>query len=414
MKTSFLRMSFFGPVAASACILGLSAISTRGDALDNWSYSQINTNPLGYIGLLVTGTAYGNGNYVAAGEFASSDFGVVQASPDGKTWAAGTNQAPGGFILDMYDVAFGNGVFAAVGWDYYDGYNIYHSTNGLSWTWHQTAIGNVYRVIYGGGLFVAVGDGVLTNGTGTTNRNIYTSPDGLTWTARNSGAPASEVGPINDVAYGAGHFVAIDGGNHFYISTTGSTWSRSTNSNGGSQISFCNNIFIVPVGSGTNALSTDGLNWTQVTNATASTFGRVIYGDGCFVALAGSKIFSSTDGTNWTQRITSISTNVALRAITYAKNRFLTVGYTPVIGSPVLPVAYFSDPTVAASINRGFPPQVTVSGLSGRSYRVEERDSLATGSWSPANTNSSGAVPFTWTDPQPANVVRFYRAVLLP
>jgi hypothetical protein len=366
------------------------------------------------MGLLVGGVAYGNGNYVAAGEFANDDFGVLQASPDGKTWTAGTNQAPGGWILDMYDIAFGNGVFVAVGWDYYDGYNIYHSTNGSSWTWHQTAIGNVYRVIYGGGLFVAVGDGVLTNGTGTTNRNIYTSPDGVTWTARNSGALATDVNPIYDVAYGAGRFVAVDNANHFYKSTTGTTWTRSANSSGGSVISFCNNLFILPTGLGTNALSTDGVSWTLVNNNTATMFGRVIYADGCFVALAGYKIFSSTDGTNWTQHLTAIPSSAGLGAITYARNRFLTVGFKPVGSTPVFPVAYFSDPTVAASINRGFPPQVTVSGLSGRSYRVDQRDSLATGSWTPANTNSAGVVPFTWTDPKPANDVRFYRAVLLP
>ena len=142
------------------------------------------------------------------------------------------------------------GIFVAVGWDADTGTNIYHSTDGIHWTPHQTAIGNFYRVAYGRGIFVAVGDDDLVGwGGGTTNCNIYTSPDGTTWTARNSGAPANDVQPITDVAYGAGRFVAVDGAYHFYTSTSGSSWIRTTSSSAGSHISYCNDHFIVPTGS---------------------------------------------------------------------------------------------------------------------------------------------------------------------
>jgi hypothetical protein len=169
-----------------------------------------------------------------------------------------------------------------------------HKSNGINWTSHTTKISNFYGVTYGGGLFVAVSDGYLLGTSNQTNRNIYTSPDGITWTARNSGSPVTDVHSIRDVAYGAGRFVAVDGQGYFYTSTTGSTWTRSYTSNAGGRVSYCNSLFIVPAGSGANLVSADGLTWSLLMNNTASTFGRVIYTNGLYAALSGTNVFTST------------------------------------------------------------------------------------------------------------------------
>jgi len=133
---------------------------------------------------------------------------------------------------------------------------------------------SLVRVTYGGGLFVAVGDGVTLQPSSTyTNRNIYTTPDGIAWTARNCGAPAAEAQPIWDVAYGAGRFVAVDSGNHFYSSTTGLSWTRTTATNSG-WINFSNGHFIAAAGPGTNLLSNDGVNWAAVGTGTTNSFNR--------------------------------------------------------------------------------------------------------------------------------------------
>jgi hypothetical protein len=388
----------------------------RADALDNWTPAQLVTNPIGYMGFGVGSVAYGNGRYVAVGQYASGDPGVVQTSTDGTNWVMFSYQDS--MILDLYDVAFGNGTFVAVGWDYFGGNNLYNSTNGTNWTSHHSLISNFYRVIYGGGLFVAVGDGLLLQSSATINRNIYTSPDGITWAARNSGSPANDVPPIRDVAYGAGRFVAVDGGtttaNHFYTSTTGSTWTRTSRPGGTGVISFCNGLFVVPAGPGTNLLSTDGVLWAFVTNTTATAFARVVYADGFYLAFSvGPKLFTSTDGTNWTQRAAQIPSNVTLGSAAYVNRRFLAVGsaYPP---SPVLPMAYFSDPTVALTISSGLPPNLQVSGVLGRSYRVEKCDTLPSTNWQPLTNFTLAASPTTLTDTQATNAAGFYRAVLLP
>ena len=389
----------------------LAPVLTRADALDNWTSSQVVTTPAGVYGMLFSGVAYGNGRYVAVGEYVEDDRGLIQTSEDGVHW---TLRSQGDYsILDLYDVTFGNGVFVAVGWDWFGGQNIYHSTNGVSWTSHHTAIGNVYRVCYGAGTFVAVGDGSVLQGSTYTNRNIYTSPDGITWTARNSGSLAGDVPPIRDVACGPTGFLAVDNAQHLYRSGTGATWTRTSLSGAGSRISFCHDRFLLPAGPGTNLVSTDGATWVSVTNTTGANFGRVVYADGCYLALSGPSLFTSLDATNWLARSLPSSGNVTLTAAAYGNRRFVPAGYS---GGPLpwLPLAYVSDPTVALGLNPGFPLQLQVSGIVGKSYRIDQVNDLRSGTWQPANTFYLSTSPCTWSDPHATNACRFYRAVLLP
>src|SRR5438034_6488146 len=95
-----------------AVLAYVSPIGAHADALDNWTYSQVDTNHLGYRGDQLSGVAYGNGVYVAAGYATASDEGRLQTSQDGVNW---TNQ--NSVFLDLYDVAFANGIFVAVGYD---------------------------------------------------------------------------------------------------------------------------------------------------------------------------------------------------------------------------------------------------------------------------------------------------------
>lgn len=326
------------------------------------------------------------------------------------------------YITDLYDVTFGNGTFVAVGWGGLGNPNLYHSTNGIDWTNHSSSIANFYRVIYGAGLFVAVGDGDLPLG-GTTNYNIYTSPDGMNWTPQWSGAPANDVQQITDVAYGGGRFVAVDfPGNYYcsnyYTSTTGSNWVRRPSPCPGSSVSYCKDRFFRPAGPGTNLVSTSSIfppfiSWITLTNDTGVQFGRMIYADGTYLALAGSKIFISTNGTNWVLRSTGIPSNTFLSEVTTDSRRFFAVGSVRP-GPPVQPAAYISDPVVDLGITHGLPPVLSLSGLVGRSYRVDRNPGLDPNNWSPLATLTLTNSPSALTDSQATNLSGFYRAVLLP
>src|SRR5436190_3900085 len=135
----------------------LSLASVRADPLDNWTSANVNIAPGGFSlnGLNFNAAAFGNGRYVAVGQYASSDAATVQTSEDGTNWTLRHNDFS---IFDLFDVTYGNGLFVAVGWDADTGRNIYSSTNGIDWTPHTTAMANVYAVAFGNGTFVAVGD----------------------------------------------------------------------------------------------------------------------------------------------------------------------------------------------------------------------------------------------------------------
>ena len=107
-------------------------------------------------------------------------------------------------------VAFGNGTFVAIAivgdslkWD-----EALVSTNGIDWT--EFPGGDFLAVGYGNGLFVAVGG----------EEQIYSSPDGITWTQRNSGDPSY----LYSVAYGNGQFVVAGSSGAILSSPDGIQW----------------------------------------------------------------------------------------------------------------------------------------------------------------------------------------------
>ncbi len=390
----------------------LTASSARADALDNWTSASFSPN-----NFFLHGVTYGGGRYVAVGqENAIWDYGVIVTSEDGLNWTLRKSGSVNGTPSELHKVTYANGTFVAVGWDYFGGVNLYHSANGIDWTQHASLISNFHGVTYGAGLFVAVGDGSLVGAIATTNRQIYTSANGSTWTARNSGAPANDVRRINDVAYGAGRFVAIDGSGYFYTSTSGTTWTRSTGGDplysGSSSVSFCNGLFIAAC-KNTNFVSADGLSWSVMVKDTTYVLGRVIFENGLYVALSGATILTSTNGTNWIQRDPQIPANTLVDDIAFGNANVVAVGYTNSFPSNRAR-AYRSDSFVGLGLNPGFPPQLKVSGLTGRSYRIEHLTNLLSSNWQPLATFPLTNSPCTWTDTQATDSQRYYRAVLLP
>lgn len=438
MKTNFVShaepRSLATKVMATALgVAALTAFSAMADALDNWTPCQVDTNQLGTYGFTFDGVAYGNGCFVTAGSHiigdVSGDLGIVEISQDGTNWAKVSTEIPP-FVLELFDITYGNGIFVAVGWDGFGGSNIWSSTDGVHWTSHTNAtVSNFNGLTFGGGLFVAVGDGSVPigNGGGQTNVNIYTSPDGMVWTPQTthqwSGAE------LLDVAYGAGAYVAIDAAGVTYRSTTGSNWTgQASVGNDPTQppaghVSFCNGHFIALGNTGTNFVSYlvagNLLRWSPMVKDTTNVFTKVISRNGLYVGLNESTVFTSTNGTNWIQRNLQVPQNVSLTDIAFGERNMVAIGnimgrYPP--PPPTVPVAYVSDPFITLGINSGVPPVLTVSGLAGGSYRLEYLDGLQSGTnnWQTLISFSMSSSPFTWTDLTATDSQRFYRAVLLP
>ncbi len=413
----FRRGGESAPLLLAILLCGFARSSTA-DSLDRWTpvSLQPTPNPMYSYGCRFEAVAYGNGRFVAAGQYVADDYGVVETSTDGINWSM--PNLPWYGPDELFDIAYGAGVFVAAGWGGLGGYDLYYSTDGASWTTINPRLANINRVIYAGGQFVAVSDGVVTGSVvgppwgGSTNRSILTSPDGVNWTARRCGSPSTDVHPLYDVAYGLGLYVAVDDSHNFYTSNDGAAWTRTADSHANSRINFCNDRFIVPAGAGTNYVSFNGTSWLTMNNTTGLAFGRILYAAGYYVAAAGSTICTSRDATNWTTRPVPSSAGLAFSGLTYANGRFWAPGglvdsYT---NSPAL---YCSgDPCELQTVGRS-PPQLQLQGLQGQNYELQWREDLKTGSWATLTNFTLGATPFTCTDPQATNRLRFYRAVML-
>jgi hypothetical protein len=124
----------------------------------------------------------------------------------GKTWVDAQRLGGGGddnFLLRT--VAFGDGLFVALGWQ------LYTSPDGKTWTMRTKAAGQwMGGVRFGAGRFVAAG------GYG---ESTY-STDGLTWPQ--GGARMTDA--ARSVAFGNGLWVARADSNHWWQTSTGETW----------------------------------------------------------------------------------------------------------------------------------------------------------------------------------------------
>jgi cytoskeletal protein CcmA (bactofilin family) len=256
---------------------------------------------------LILSIAYGNGLWVAGG-----NFGPIRTSTDGSTWTTVTSNFG---TTSIQSVAYGNGLWVAGG---YTG-QIRTSTDGSTWTTVTSNFGttNINSVAYGNGLWVAGGY------TG----QMRTSTDGSTWTTVTSNFGDTT---IRSIAYGNGLWIA--GGNYGQMrtSTDGSTWTTVTSNFGNSlvfSIAYGNGLWIAGGLSGQMRTSTDGSTWTTVTSNFGTTIiWSIAYGNGLWIAGGNAgQMRTSTDGSTWTT-VTSNFGSTLIRSIAYGNNLWVAGG----------------------------------------------------------------------------------------
>jgi len=160
--------------------------------------------------------------------------------------------------------------------------------------------------------------------------------------------------PINTVvtskAFGASTSVTIASAG--FSTATPSTFSSSTmpNAIAWNAVAYGNGYYVAVAGSNTTsgAYSTDGVNWTASTMPSSATWTFVAYGNGYFVAVCinSSAGAYSTNGTTWTANTFPSSLN--WDGITYGNGKFVAVqgGGSSAVG------AYFAQ-TQTLPVNFG-------------------------------------------------------------
>jgi hypothetical protein len=150
--------------------------------------------------------AYGNGKYVAVGEW-NQDKTSVATSTDGSAWTVQSGVTDSTMFTD---IAFGNGKFVAVGSEGYSTPKLKTSVDGVTWsdpTLPVQAIQTLFSVTFTDNQFIALGYAYDNSGN-VSALSIWTSPDGTNWTNRSSSYP-NQTDAISDIIYDGSKYILL-------------------------------------------------------------------------------------------------------------------------------------------------------------------------------------------------------------
>ncbi len=227
--------------------------------------------------------AFLGSQFIAVG--GTAGVGVVRRSADGEQWLT-LGVDPGAWIGDVARHVGGADLLVAVG---ENGGRWYSTDWGTTLTASSTAppAGHFFRVATNDLLSVAVGESA---GEGMTS----VSSDGQTWSdAAVAGAP------LHAVVYGAGVFVAVGSSGRCSVSTDGVSWTDfALSSDDYQHLAYVNSEFVIP-GTQGEFRSTDGYTWAFVSPTPRRVFA---YGAGIHIGVAeDGRVYRSADGMVWTQ-----------------------------------------------------------------------------------------------------------------
>ena len=286
----------------------------RSSSTTQWSVASIwkpvTIDPL----FSLHGAAFGNGHYVAVGTY-SADYhaftaNVAVTSPDGINYTVGeTFHFPNG-DKPFNDVAFGNGLFVAVGEDAI----IQTSADGKVWDFRQVVAGQTLNAVtYGGGQFVAIGD----------NGFISRSNDGKTWSQGFTGLWSK----FNGLTFANGQFVAVGTNGTIATSPNGITWTARLSGTAKQlkSVAFGNSMWLAVGYDGIACWSMNGTTWTSYTVDANAHLNHVMFANGQFVAVGlNGKIFTFPNAFIGTARVSKTSAH--LWGIMHGANQFVAVG----------------------------------------------------------------------------------------
>lgn len=243
--------------------------------LDDWEEYQLNSNYLKSADI-----AYGNGVFVVCGSKSTSTSTWIYRSTDGESWSPIQLPTTVGFALHCNSVKFINNrfVIATNGWEteHSSGGVItsidekvafFESTNGINWTLRLLVINrgtdqnykhaSAMDIDYHNGLYVYVG----------TNGNIYTSPNLVNWTKRDSGTSLKLVG----ISYGKGQFIITGDQGIILTSSNGINWKKQDSTTNAYLIRsrYANGMYIACGYNGSILQSIDGVSWQDIDEGTA-------------------------------------------------------------------------------------------------------------------------------------------------
>jgi hypothetical protein len=296
-----------------ASAVGSFVVLTATDGT-NWTVTQ----PLPNMNIEnIYQIAYGNGTFVAVGRMPGKehDSGVVLTSGDGVHWTENS------FDIEFNSIVYGAGIFVLIGYN-----NNYTSTDGVNWTpipkQYAGALYEYSQLLYTGSVFADF------NGT-----QFASSPNGAVWQTQDMGLidwSAYAAVPTMDypgvsvtgAVYGDGMYVAVGAyypdpqkGSPYPIVITSPDavkWTMTKVDDQLNGLTFGNGVFAAISSQGRTSTgllqggmitSSDGIIWTTRDTGTKTSYGAVFFCNDRFVALGSDgTISTSPDGVNWSNQ----------------------------------------------------------------------------------------------------------------
>ena len=330
-----------------ALILGALSVSPIRAAHPLEEWGQRTAPGTGY-GL--NAVAFGNGIFMAVG-----GNGTTLISADGVNW---TNSSPGNYG-ELRNVHFLNGEFNVVG----NTNRLLRSADGVNWTAFTLPPGNYWDVAYGNNVYLVVGSG-----------QTFASTDSVNW---RDAAPRINVFPQGDVAvrvgcvvFGAGEFVAMPlyvnypAEQGFFHSTNGTNWTFTSGPyNAGvpnvqpSDMIYADGLFLIASRAPRGIYSSsNGVSWTGASAGNGfGTPGAIAYGAGYFVVAQNPPpdggVFSSTNAITWQRRAGLDPSSAVPTGVAFGNGTFVVVGING------------SDPIIYQSGNLSGAPTILIEPL---------------------------------------------------
>jgi len=409
---TYSTLSYSSTVSYSNFFVAVG-IPASGNSLSTIQYSSNGSDwygaNYGVFDAPFFGVAYGSNLWVAVGGTLNTYLQTIQYSSDGCNWSTITT---GGFAEQGRGVAYGNGLWVAVGKDE-ENLNlktIQYSSNGSDWYQANyggfnviSVYGNIgYGVAYGNGLWVAVGGGTSPINT------IQYSPNGSNWSTIVTGG-FNTYG--RGVAYGNGVWVAVGGGfvpgpfSTIQYSSDGSNWSNADSGgflDSGRGVAYGSSLWVAVGGTDSpeNSIqwSSNGINWSNAYSVDFSSIYQngVTYNNGLWVVVGSNDSPSSnvtkysSDGSNWTSVSTNalyIGNGVGSRNIPYT-----TMGSTLTYTAPLIDIG---PNTSISLVNSNFTITTSSISLEFTPGLISRLNNINNASNSSSNTTTNSIVTST-------------------